>query len=63
MLNTVGRQTPFSEVAGPYAHWLSEEELGRKIIVPMVDEAVIGLEVAIGEIIAPPETVEVKPDA
>lgn len=50
MLNTVGRQVPFTEVAGPFAHWLVEKELQRKLLVPMVDEAVRGLELAIAEI-------------
>ncbi len=33
MLNTVGRQTPFAEVAGPYAHWLAEREMGKRILM------------------------------
>jgi intracellular multiplication protein IcmP len=49
MLNSVGRQTPFVEVAGPYAHWLAEKELGRKSMVPMIEEAVKGLELAVQE--------------
>jgi len=55
MLNTVGRQTSFPEVAGPFAHWLAELEFGRRLIVPMVDEAVKGLEIAIHEIIYVPD--------
>ncbi|MFN3234540.1 MAG: type IVB secretion system coupling complex protein DotM/IcmP [Gammaproteobacteria bacterium] len=55
MLNTVGRQTPFVEVAGPYAHWLVECELQRKVIVPMVEEATNALELAIAELIYRPE--------
>lgn len=58
MLNSVGRQTPFVEVAGPFAHWLAEKEFGRKIMVPMVDEAVTALEVAVQEIIYVPEEEE-----
>lgn len=50
LLNTIGRQTPFSEVAGPFAHWIAERKLGRKLLVPMVDEAVNGLEAAVQEI-------------
>lgn len=50
ILNTIGRQTPFPEVAGIFAHWKAEKALGRKIFVPMVDEAVKGLEMAIKEI-------------
>ena len=51
MLNTVGRQTPFVEVAGPFAHWVAEKELGRKILVPMVEEATNALENALKDII------------
>lgn len=55
MLNTVGRQTSFVETSGAYAHWLAEKELGRKIMVPMVDEAVDALEIAIKEVTYTPE--------
>lgn len=55
MLNSVGRQTPFSEVSGPYSHWLVEKKLGRPMRVPMVDEAVRALEVAIADIIYEPD--------
>ena len=50
MLNCVGRQTPFPEVAGPFAHWLAELELQHKVLVPLVDEAVNALEKALKEI-------------
>ncbi len=53
-LNTVGRQTPFAEVAGPFAHWAAEREAGRKLIIPMVDEATNALELALTEIIYKP---------
>ncbi len=55
MLNTVGRQTPFVEVAGPFAHWIAEKEIGRKLIVPMVEEATNALEIALKEIIYKPD--------
>jgi len=55
MLNSIGRQTPFTEVAGPFGHWLAENELGRKIATPMVDEAVKALEIAIAEVIYQPD--------
>ncbi len=58
MLNSIGRQTPYVEVAGPFAHWLAEKEFGRKIMVPMVDEAVTALEVAVQEIIYVPDEEE-----
>lgn len=55
VLNSVGRQTPFVEVSGPFAHWLVEQKLGRPMRVPMVDEAVKALEVAIDDIIYEPD--------
>ena len=55
MLNTVGRQTPFCEIAGPFAHWIAEKEFGKRLNVPMVEEAVTGLEMAIKEIIYHPD--------
>lgn len=51
LLNCVGRQTPFAEVAGPFAHWLVEKELMHRITTPMVEEAVNGLEIALADII------------
>jgi len=50
MLNSVGRQTPFVEVAGPFAHWLAEKTMQRKLKVPLVEEAVNALEIAIKEV-------------
>jgi intracellular multiplication protein IcmP len=50
-LNTVGRQTPFIEVAGIFAHWIAEKEAGKKLIVPMVDEATNAVELALKDII------------
>lgn len=57
-LNSVGRQTPFTEVAGIFAHWLAEKEFGRKLNVPMVEEAVNGLEIAVKELIYKPDEPE-----
>lgn len=51
MLNAVGRQTAIAEVSGPFAHWLAERKLGRALKVPMVEEAVNGLEGALAEIL------------
>lgn len=59
MLNTVGRQTPFVEVAGPFAHWIAEKEYGKKLMIPMVEEATKALEVALKEIIYKPDEKEV----
>ncbi|MEE9451832.1 MAG: type IVB secretion system coupling complex protein DotM/IcmP, partial [Gammaproteobacteria bacterium] len=50
ILNNVGRYTAFSEVAGLYAHWLAEKSLERAMVVPMVDEAVTALEIAVSEV-------------
>ncbi len=51
VLNTVGRQTPVPEVAGPYAHWLAEKKWGNALRTPMVEEAVRAMEIALSEII------------
>lgn len=58
MLNCIGRQTPYSEVAGPFAHWRAEKEMGRRSLVPMIDEAIKALEVAIKEIKLTPRQME-----
>jgi intracellular multiplication protein IcmP len=58
MLNSVGRQTVFSEVAGPFAHWNIERAMGRRLLVPMVEEAVNGLDAAIKEILYIPDPEE-----
>lgn len=55
MLNTVGRQTPFVEVAGPFAHWVAEKENGRRLLVPFVEEATNALDIALKEIIYQPD--------
>ena len=67
MLSNVGRQTAFVEVAGPFAHWLAERELGQKIITPMIGEATKALELAMDELIYVPEegeeiTIEQAPE-
>lgn len=62
MLNCVGRQTPYSEIGGPFAHWLAEKAMKRKSRVPMIDEAIKGLEVAIkGVKLTPKQMAELKP--
>lgn len=57
-LNTVGRQTPFIEVAGIFAHWVSEKEAGRKLLVPMVEEATNAVEIALKEVVYRPDEVK-----
>lgn len=54
-LNTVGRQTPFAEVAGIFAHWIAEKEAGQKLLVPVIDEASKALDGALKEIIYRPD--------
>ena len=62
MLSSVGRQTPFTEVGGVFAHWKAEKALGRRSIVPMVDEAVKALESAVKEVkLSLKEMGELKP--
>lgn len=56
-LNTVGRQTPFIEVAGIFAHWVAEKEAGVALRVPMIDEATKALEVALTEVVITTEDV------
>lgn len=55
MLNTVGRQTPFVEVAGPFAHWVAEKEMGKALLVPMITEATNALELSLKETVYKPE--------
>jgi intracellular multiplication protein IcmP len=50
VLNTVGRQTAFVEVGGVIAHWQVEKALNQKCLMPMVEEAVKALELAIKEV-------------
>lgn len=62
MLNCIGRQTPYVEVGGPFAHWRAEKEMGRSSLVPMIDEATKALEVAIKEIrLNPKQMGELQP--
>ena len=62
MCNSVGRQTPFAEVGGPFAHWKAEKSMGRGSRAPMVDEAIKALEVALKEIkVSPKELQELQP--
>lgn len=55
ILNSVGRQTSVSEIAGAFSHWLAEKKIGLPLVVPMVDEAVRGMEQALSEIIYKPD--------
>ena len=61
MLNCVGRRVAFSEISGPFAHWLAEKEMGRPLYSPMVDEAIKGLELAMERTLYTPEEGEEVP--
>lgn len=62
MLNCVGRQTPFSEIAGAFAHWKAEKQMGRRSLVPMIDEAIKALEIAVKEVkLTPRQMQELEP--
>lgn len=58
MLNSAGRQTPFSEVGGVFAHWRAEQVMKRRSLTPMIDEAIKALEIAIKEIKLSPKEFE-----
>ena len=55
MLSSVGRQTVFPEVAGPFCHWLVERRLRRPLVVPMIQCAIDSLNEALAEFIYNPE--------
>ena len=57
-LNSIGRQTAFSEAAGPFSHWIAERVIGRRLIVPMIDEGVNALDRALEEVLYVPEESE-----
>lgn len=62
MLNCVGRQTPYAEVAGPFAHWRAERAMHRSSLVPMIDEAIKAIEIAVKEVkLSPKELQELQP--
>lgn len=55
MLNSVGRQAAVTEICGAFAHWLAEKRLGLPLVVPMVDEGVRGLDLALSEMVYKPD--------
>ena len=55
MLQSVGRQTPFVEVAAAYAHWIVEKKIKRPLKTPMVGKAVESIILAIKDIKYNPE--------
>ena len=61
MLNCVGRQTPYVEIAGAYAHWKAEIKMQRPSLTPMVDEATRAFEIAIKEVRISPKEIEELP--
>ena len=58
MLNCIGRQTPFVEVGGPFAHWVAENATGRALLAPMIDEAIKALEVSVKEVKLSPQELQ-----
>lgn len=63
VLNCVGRQVVVPEVAGAFAHWIAEKEMGRPLTVPMIDEAVSALEKALDNMVYIPGEEEEIPQA
>lgn len=62
MLNSIGRQTPYPEVGGPFAHWRAEQVIQRASLTPMIDEAIRALEIAVKEVkLSPKELEGLKP--
>ncbi|MDX2346425.1 MAG: type IVB secretion system coupling complex protein DotM/IcmP [Legionella sp.] len=55
ILNSVGRQTAYSEVGGIFAHWRAEQVMGRRSLTPMIDEAIRALEGAVKDVLLPPK--------
>jgi intracellular multiplication protein IcmP len=51
VLNCTGRHTAFCEIAGPFSHWRAEKALKRKVMRPMVDQAIVALNEAVKMII------------
>ena len=60
VLNNVGRQTIAAEVGGIFCHWQMEAALKQPLSVPIVAEAVQGLEMALSETIYTPTEAEKK---
>jgi intracellular multiplication protein IcmP len=58
MLNCVGRQTPYAEVSGAFAHWRAELAMKRRSLVPMIDEAIRALELAVKEVKLSPKELQ-----
>ncbi len=54
VLNTAGRRVAVPEVAGVYAHWIAEKKLQRALKMPMIDSAIVALDMAIQEILYKP---------
>ena len=50
VLNCVGRQVAFVEVAGIFGHWKAEQVANHKLEAPFVSKAVAGLEKALAEV-------------
>lgn len=57
-LNSIGRQTPFIEAGGVFAHWITECAVKRALGVPMVQEAVVATELALEGVLYIPDEAE-----
>lgn len=62
ILNTVGRRTAPIEVAGVFSHWAAEKAIGRRLTIPMVEEATKAMQLALDEIIYQPEDTQPESD-
>lgn len=62
LLNSIGRQTPYPEVGGIFAHLRAEQVMGRRSLTPMVEEAIKALDVAVKEVkLTPKEMQRLEP--
>lgn len=61
MMNVVGRQTAFVEIAGAFSHWKAEKAMQRPSLTPMIDEAIKALEIAIKEVKLSPKELKELP--
>lgn len=50
VIDCVGRDTPYVEVAGIWGHWIAEKVARHSLPVPFIKNAVVGLEKALAEV-------------
>ncbi len=51
VMNSIGRQTAFVEIAGVFAHWVAEKKVGYAMKTPMIKEALHALEQCMDELL------------